>query len=174
MGIDADYNLDLQIKLSTHYPHKPLKKQRALVTGANSGIGEAVARYLSAAGASVAINYVSNEAATAKIVEEINCAGGQAIGLHADVSQEEQVVEMFSQMKRHFGTIDILVANAGLQKDSKFTEMTVQQWNTVIGVNLTGQFLCVREAIKEFLRRGVVQEISLAAAAKCASTRQAS
>ena len=70
---------------------------------------------------------------------------------------------MFAQMFAEFGTIDILVNNAGLQKDAPFHEMTIDQWNTVIDINLTGQFLCAREAIREFLRRGVVEERSVAA-----------
>lgn len=67
-----------------------------------------------------------------------------------DVSSEEQVVKMFQQVISQFGTVDILINNAGVQKDAKFTEMTLDQWNTVININLTGQFLCAREAIKNF------------------------
>jgi glucose 1-dehydrogenase len=79
------------------------------------------------------------------------------------VSQEEQVQQMFRRMLEQFGTIDILVNNAGLQRDAPFHEMTLAQWNTVIGINLTGQFLCAREAVRAFLRRGVVTQISCAA-----------
>ncbi|MFN9783048.1 MAG: SDR family oxidoreductase, partial [Sphingobacteriales bacterium] len=86
-----------------------------------------------------------------------------AIAIKADVSKEDEVQAMFAQMFAEFGTIDILVNNAGLQKDAPFHEMTIAQWNTVIDVNLTGQFLCAREAIREFLRRGVVEEKSVAA-----------
>src|SRR5438046_4808901 len=70
---------------------------------------------------------------------------------------------MFAKMFREFGTVDILINNAGLQKDSKFEDMTLEQWNTVIGVNLTGQFLCAREAVREFKRRGIKKEVSCAA-----------
>jgi glucose 1-dehydrogenase len=70
---------------------------------------------------------------------------------------------MFQAMLEAFGTIDILVANAGLQRDSAFTTMTLAEWNKVIGVNLTGQFLCAREAVREFIRRGVVPDVSCAA-----------
>jgi glucose 1-dehydrogenase len=153
----------LQEELRARYPHQPLRGQKALVTGANSGIGESVACHLAAAGASVVVNYVSNSLAAEMIVAEINDAGGEAIAIQADVSKEDQVQAMFAQMFREFGTIDILVNNAGLQKDAAFVDMTLEQWNFVIGVNLTGQFLCAREAIREFMRRGIRPEVSRAA-----------
>ncbi|WGV27417.1 SDR family oxidoreductase [Halotia branconii] len=140
-----------------------LKGQKALVTGASSGIGEAIARHLAASGAAVAINYHSEAEEAQKIVDDIKVANGEAISIQADVSKEDQVKAMFSQTLKQFGTIDILVNNAGLQKDSPFIEMSLDQWNAVIGVNLTGQFLCAREAAKEFLRRGVKPDISCAA-----------
>ncbi len=152
-----------QAELMTHYPAKPLKGQKALVTGANSGIGEGVARHLAAAGAAVVINYVTHPETAQAIVADITGAGGEAIAIQADVSNETQVQAMFAQMIQQWGTIDILVNNAGLQKDSAFADMTLDQWNLVIGVNLTGQFLCAREAVREFQRRGVKPEISAAA-----------
>jgi glucose 1-dehydrogenase len=97
------------------------------------------------------------------VAEAIRRNGSDAIAIKADVSHEDQVLEMFAEMKNAFGTIDILINNAGLQQDAPFHEMTLRQWNTVLGVNLTGQFLCAREAVREFLRRGVVPEISRAA-----------
>ncbi|MBD2450820.1 SDR family oxidoreductase [Nostoc sp. FACHB-152] len=140
-----------------------LKGQKALVTGASSGIGEAIARSLASCGASVAINYHSEAEEAQKIVDDIKANNGEAFAIQANVSKEDEVKAMFSQTLQHFGTIDILVNNAGLQKDSPFVDMTIDQWNTVIGVNLTGQFLCAREAAKEFLRRGVQPQISSAA-----------
>lgn len=140
-----------------------LTGQRALVTGANSGIGAEVVKELAAAGASVAVNYVSGEDKAQQVVKDIISAGGKAIALHADVSKEEQVQAMFQQMYKEYGSIDILVNNAGLQRDAALHEMTLQQWETVISVNLTGQFLCAREAVREFLRRGVQPELSCAA-----------
>ena len=139
-----------------------LKGQRALVTGANSGIGEAVARGLAAAGAAVVVNYVSDPAAADKVVNDINQAGGKAIALLADVSNPSDVDGMFAEMLKQFGSIDILVNNAGLQRDAPFVEMTLQQWQLVLNVNLTGQFLCAQAAAREFLRRGPRPEISRA------------
>jgi glucose 1-dehydrogenase len=142
---------------------RPLKDQKALVTGANSGIGEACAIALGAAGAAVAVNYVSRPEDAERVVDRIRQNGSEAVALKADVSHENEVQTMFAEMIEHFGTIDILINNAGLQRDSAFPEMTLDQWNTVISVNLTGQFLCAREAVREFLRRGVVPSISAAA-----------
>jgi glucose 1-dehydrogenase len=142
---------------------KLLKGQKALVTGANSGIGKAVAIALGEAGAEVVVNYVKGEDSAREVVETISEAGSTALALQADVSQEAQVAQMFRAMFDEFGTIDILVNNAGLQQDAAFDKMTLQQWNTVIGINLTGQFLCAREAVREFKRRGVKQDVSVAA-----------
>ncbi len=144
-------------------PVKPLKNQKALVTGANSGIGEACALALGAAGADVVVNYVSGPEEAERVVALIKQSGSRAIAVRADVSREDEVQAMFAQMLKEYGTIDILVNNAGLQRDARFHEMTLEQWNTVIAINLTGQFLCAREAVREFLRRGVVPEVSSAA-----------
>jgi glucose 1-dehydrogenase len=132
-----------------------LKGQTALITGSSSGIGAAVAKCYAAAGAKVAINYSSSAQEAEEVAESISAIGGEAIAIQADVSQEEQVIALFAQMLEVYGTIDILVNNAGVQQDANFVEMTLDQWNTVIGINLTGQFLCSREAVKEFLRRGI-------------------
>ncbi|UYQ66737.1 SDR family oxidoreductase [Streptomyces peucetius] len=140
-----------------------LKGQKALVTGANSGIGRATAVGLGRAGADVVVNYVAGPEEAEEVVEEITSLGVRAAAYEADVSQEDQVVAMMDRMVQEFGTIDILVANAGLQRDARFAEMTLAQWQKVLDVNLTGQFLCAREATKEFLRRGVVPEVSRAA-----------
>ena len=143
--------------------HKLLSGQKALVTGANSGIGRGVAIALGEAGADVVVNYVDGDDAANAVVEEITKSGAKAYAHKADVSSEDQVAAMFARMKQEFGTTDILVANAGLQRDAAFHQMTLAQWNTVLSINLTGQFLCAREAVREFLRRGVVPEISSAA-----------
>ena len=130
-----------------------LKGQRALVTVANSGIGKAVA--LGQAGADVAVNFNSRPEQVEAVVQEIKGCGHEAFAYQADVSKEEQVEAMFRRTIDEFGTIDILVNNAGLQKDAPFDEMTLADWQLVLNVNLTGQFLCACEAVREFKRRGV-------------------
>jgi glucose 1-dehydrogenase len=140
-----------------------LAGQPALVTGANSGIGKAVALGLARAGADVIVNYVVDPQAAEDVAHEIESLGRRAIALQADVSNEEQVQAMFARAIDHFGTLHIVVSNAGLQRDAPFDKMTLEQWNTVIGVNLTGQFLCTREAVWEFTRRGVDSAVSVAA-----------
>jgi glucose 1-dehydrogenase len=142
---------------------KLLTGQKALVTGGSSGIGTAASLALGQAGADVVVNYHSHEAAAEDIAETIRRYGVRAYAHYADVSKEDEVIGMFRHMIEEFGTIDILVDNAGLQDDAPFDEMTLEQWNHVIGVNLTGQFLCAREAVREFKRRGVVPEVSAAA-----------
>ena len=144
---------------------KKLQGQIAIVTGASSGIGTGVAKALAGAGAAVVINHplAASLAAAEAVVKEIKDAGGMAVSAQCDVSKEAEVQRMFADTVRQFGTVDILVNNAGLQKDAPFQDMTLDQWNYVLGVNLTGQFLCAREAIREFIRRGVDTSKSVAA-----------
>lgn len=137
-----------------------LKGQRALVTGSSSGIGREVAIELASAGASVVINYRAGGDKANQVVQEVKDSGGEAIALQADVSKEDDVQRMFKEMVDAYGSIDILVNNAGMQRDAPFQEMTLEQWYAVISVDLTGQFLCSREAVREFLRRGIVPELS--------------
>jgi glucose 1-dehydrogenase len=142
---------------------RPLAGQRAVVTGANSGIGEGVAKALAEAGAKVAVNYVSGPEHAERVVQEIRSAGNQGMAIRADVSQEAQVEAMFEQVIAEWGSVDIVVNNAGLQRDAALHEMSLKDWQFVIDVNLTGQFLCARAGVREFLRRGVVSELSAAA-----------
>lgn len=143
---------------------KCLKGQKALITGADAGIGRGVAVALAEAGADVVVNYHKDGDSAEEVVQEIKKAGGQNVYAHqADVSKEVDVLAMYEKMIKEFGTVDILVSNAGLQSDAPLEEMTLAKWNLVLGVNLTGQFLCCREAVKEFRRRGVKKEISSAA-----------
>ncbi|MDQ0595479.1 glucose 1-dehydrogenase [Chryseobacterium ginsenosidimutans] len=141
-----------------------LRNQVAIVTGASSGIGSGIAKSLASAGATIIVNHSSERSIdeAKDVLKEITDAGGNGITYQCDVSKEDQVVKMFQDVVYQFGTVDILINNAGVQKDSKFTEMTLDQWNTVIGINLTGQFLCAREAVKEFLRRGIDTSRSVA------------
>jgi len=142
---------------------KKLQGQVAIVTGASSGIGTGVAKALAVAGASVVVNYSSDRDEAQEVLGDIQKEGGEGFICKADVSSEVEVAAMFRETIGKYGTVDILINNAGLQKDAVFHEMTMDEWNKVIGVNLTGQFLCAREAIREFLRRGVVVERSLSA-----------
>ena len=135
----------------------------ALVTGANSGIGKAVALAFAKAGADVAINYVVGDDAANDVVEAAKAEGVNAAAYKADVADEGEVEAMFKQAIADFGTLDILVSNAGLQRDAAIETMTLDQWHKVLSVNLTGQFLCARAAIREFKRRGVRPEVSRAA-----------
>ncbi|HMK29934.1 MAG TPA: glucose 1-dehydrogenase [Terriglobales bacterium] len=146
-----------------HSSQRRLENQVALVTGASSGIGASVAVALAEAGAAVVVNYSSTADGAQRVADQIRGSGGKAIIVKADVSKEEDVRRMFGETVATFGTVDILVNNAGLQQDSSLVDMTLAQWEKVIGINLTGQFLCSREAAREFIRRGVVRERSAAA-----------
>jgi glucose 1-dehydrogenase len=143
--------------------HRPLAGQKALVTGASSGIGAGVARALGAAGADVVVNYIGAAEAAQQVAAEIRAGGPQALAIRADVSREAEVQAMFREMVDAWGTIDILVNNAGLQQDASFVDLTLDQWNTVLAVNLTGMFLCSRAAAREMIRRGVRPQVSRAA-----------
>jgi glucose 1-dehydrogenase len=142
---------------------RPLQGQKALVTGANSGIGRAVALALGAAGADVGVNYVTRPEDAEAVVAEIRESGTNALALEADVSNEDEVVAMFRATVEHFGRLDILVANAGVQRDAHFVDMTLKDWSTVIAINLTGQFLCCREAVRAMSHQGVTPDVSKAA-----------
>ncbi len=133
---------------------KKLAGQVALVTGANSGIGRGIALAMGEAGAKVVVNYYARPDAAAEVVDAIKAAGSDAIAHQTDVSNEEQVQGLFKAAVDAFGTVDILVNNAGIQMDAALDEMTLEQWNRVIAVNLTGNFICAREAVREFKRRG--------------------
>ena len=140
----------------------PLKDQPALITGANSGIGKSIAIEMARAGASVVVNYVVDPESANQVVAEIETFGGRAVAIKADVSKEDEVESLFAQAIKAFGTLHVVVTNAGLQRDAKFVDMTLAEWNKVIDVNLTGQFLCQRAAVREFLRRGIDPNISSA------------
>jgi glucose 1-dehydrogenase len=138
-----------------------LDGQVAVVTGATSGIGRACALLLAKAGARVVINHRAHSVNAAQaVVDEIRRAGGEGLALPADVAKEEDIKALFAETVRRFGTVHVLVANAGMQQGAPFADMSLEQWRRVIDVNLTGQFLCAREAIREFLRRGIEPQVS--------------
>ncbi len=133
---------------------RDLEGARAIVTGASSGIGAAIAQAFGAAGASVVVNYHSDEDGAAKVVEDIRNAGGQGEAVKADVSKAEDCAQLFATAETKFGGVDILVSNAGIQKDAAFTDLSLGDWQQVIDLNLTGQFLCAQEAVRRFRAQG--------------------
>jgi glucose 1-dehydrogenase len=143
--------------------HISLARQVALVTGASSGIGHATAKALAAAGAAVVINYNSKAEPAQELARQIIADGGRALAIGADVSNEDEVARLFAETVDAFGSLDILVANSGLQKDAAAVNMSLADWNQVIGVNLTGQFLCARAALRIFKRQGIRDGVSRAA-----------
>ena len=140
-----------------------LKGQTAIVTGAESGIGKAIAIQMAGEGANVVINYIADADEAQKVADVAKKAGGKAIIVEADVSKEDQVIKMFGKTIETFGRLDILVNNAGIQQDAAFDEMTLEEWQKVIDVNLTGYFLCSREAIKQFKKQDTDENLSIAA-----------
>lgn len=142
---------------------KTLQGQPVLITGASSGIGRATALGMAQAGADIVVNYIGDPTPAEEVAHRIEGFGRKAIAIEADISKEDQVQAMFAKAIGHFGTLHVVVSNAGLQRDAPFDKMTLQQWETVIGVNLTGQFLTAREAVREFKRRGVVKDVSVSA-----------
>ena len=141
---------------------QPLRGQKALVTGASSGIGEGIARALGAAGAAVIVNYAGNAAGAARVVADLNAGGAEARAIRADVAREADVEAMFAEVLADWGRIDILVNNSGLQRDAALTEMTLEQWTTVLDVNLTGMFLCTRAAARAMIGQGPAPALSRA------------
>lgn len=136
---------------------RPLEGQRALVTGANSGIGEAIVHAFPDASASVVINYVSEREDAERIANEIRERGGRAVAVQGDVSDPADCTQLFDAAQQELGGVDIVVANAGIQRDAAFTELTLDDWRKVIDVNLTGQFICAQEAVRRFRRQGLDQ-----------------
>lgn len=143
-------------------PNERLLGQTCIVTGGSSGIGKAVAKALGTEGANIVVNYHSGKEEAEEVADwiEKNTRCGSAITFKCDVSKEDMVQEMFAKTISHFGTVDICVANAGIQVDHPLHEMPLEAWQKVIDINLTGQFLCARESIREFLRRGMREEVS--------------
>ena len=113
-----------------------------------------IALGLADAGADIVVNYAENKMTAEEVVNKIQSFGGRAISIQADVSREDDTARLFESARKHFGTLHVVVCNAGIQLDAPLQDMTLEQWNRVLEVNLTGQFLCMRGAAREFLRRG--------------------
>lgn len=132
-----------------------LKNTRAIVTGGSSGIGEAIARAFALQGASVIVNYLSDQEAANRVICDIRDNGGRAETVQADISTADGCAKLFAAAEYHFGGIDVLVANAGIQRDAAFTDLSLDDWSKVIDVNLTGHFLCAQEAVRRFRLQGL-------------------
>jgi glucose 1-dehydrogenase len=131
-----------------------LTGQAAIVTGASSGLGRASAIAFAKVGAKVAVNYNSSADKAREVVEAIERAGGEAFACRADTSDEAAVVKLFDETVERYGGVDIVFANAGMQKDAAYADLTLEDWKRVIDVNLTGQFLVSREAVRRFRKQG--------------------
>jgi glucose 1-dehydrogenase len=142
--------------------HRVLVGQKALVTGASKGLGQAMAIGFAKAGADVIVNYNTDLAGAKETAREIEKTGGKAVLFKADVSKEDEVQAMFARALKEFGRLDICVPNSAIQLNAPVDEMTLDQWKRVIDVNLTGMFLAAREAIRIFKRQGIDREISYA------------
>lgn len=125
----------------------------ALVTGASRGIGKAIALALATQGAKIVVNYARSSSAADEVVQEITAAGGEAIALQADVSKSDEVDTLIQNILDKFGTVDVLVNNAGITKDTLMIRMKLEDWQAVIDLNLTGVFLCTRAVGKIMLKR---------------------
>ena len=145
-------------------PNQRLDDQTAVVTGGSGGIGQAVCLALARDGANVLINYYKDKEGAEEIAHEIDRMDtpGRGLPWRANVADEASTQEMFEAAIKEFGTVDIAVANSGVQRDAAFHEMTLKQWQQVIDINLTGQFLTTRAAVREFRRRGMRKEVSSA------------
>lgn len=146
-------------------PNQRLRQQNAIITGSSNGIGKAIAIAIAKEGANILINYHSDKEGAEEVAHSISKLeeSGKTLVCKGDVSKEKDVLSMFEQVNKNFGPVDICVANAGIQVDAALHEMTLEQWSKVIDVNLTGQFLCARSALREFLKNGVREGVSRSA-----------
>ncbi len=143
---------------------RALHGRRALVTGGASGIGRSTVKRLAADGATVVINYIGDPDAAQDLEDEVAKDGGRAVAIAGDVSAEEDVVDMFARARRELeGPVDLLVNNAGMEKPFSLVDMPLEEWNSVLAVNLTGAFLCARETARGLIADdapGVIVNVS--------------
>lgn len=138
-----------------------LEEKVALVTGASRGIGRAIAVALAKEGARVAINYAGNREAAEQVKQEIEQDGGQAILVQADVADRAAVQKMVDAVIEAFGTIDVLVNNAGITRDNLFLRMKEEEWDKVIDTNLTGVYNCTKAVAKLMMKKRVGHIINM-------------
>jgi 3-oxoacyl-[acyl-carrier protein] reductase len=137
-----------------------LKNKNALVTGGSRGIGRGIVLALAKAGANVAVNYHSKKEEADKVVEEIKAIGVNGFAIKADVSKREEVVTMFEEIKSNFGSLNILVNNAGVVSMGSIDTLTDDDWDKVINTNLKGHFICIQEGLKLMPKGGKIVSIS--------------
>jgi 3-oxoacyl-[acyl-carrier protein] reductase len=142
-------------------PTKPLEGQVALITGAAKRIGRSIALRLAADGADIVINYASSKPEAEELVAEIKSMGRRAIAIQADVSHRSDVQKLFSAAENEFKRLDILVNNSGTFFEAKFEELTEDQWDHILNVNLKSQFLCAQSAAPIMKRQGRGRIINL-------------
>jgi glucose 1-dehydrogenase len=142
--------------------YKSLKDKVVIVTGASSGIGRAIALELAHHGANVVVNYIGKDNGAEEVVQSIENEHGAAIAVEADVSKSDQVQHMISETVSHFGRVDVLVNNAGVEKESPFLDKPESEWDLVTSVNLKGPFLCTQAAARDMVKRkkGTIINIS--------------
>jgi glucose 1-dehydrogenase len=132
-----------------------LEHKVAIVTGSATGIGEAIATRMAQEGAAVAIDYITGQQdKAAQVVSRIEQGGGKAVALEADVSKEDQITQLIARTVKAFGKLDIMVNNAGVEREHPFLEMPLEVWNWVIAVNLTGPWLCSQAAARQMVNQG--------------------
>lgn len=141
-----------------------LKNQTCIITGSSSGIGKGIARKMAMEGANVVINYHSDKESAEELADDLEqiSEDNSIIVVKGDVSKEADIVNIFKKAKEAFKTIDIVIPNSGIQIDAPFEQMSTEAWKRVIDVNLTGQFIVAREAVRHFLQQGMRPEVSKA------------
>lgn len=146
----------------------------AIVTGASRGIGKAIALALGSAGCKVVVNYVSSEGPANEVVAQIRAAGGEAVAIQADVSQQEAVVQLFKEASTSFGDtpISLVVNNGGITRDALAIRMKPQQWRDVIDCNLSGVWWCSQEAGKIMIRKRKGRIINIASVRRPPGSRR--
>jgi len=150
-----------------------LKNKVAIITGGTRGIGKAISLRFAEAGALLALNYAGNEQAAQETLEEIRKVGTKALAIKGDIRDEKQVENLVKKTVEEFGKVDILVNNAGVVRDRSIRKMTLDDWNTVIGINLTGAFLCSREVAKYMIEAKYGKIVNIGSRAMWGSIGQA-